>query len=34
MLAILRDAGAESFYRDDGKEFLGADGRYYPVPGA
>lgn len=32
MLAILRDAGAESFYRDSGKEFLGADGRYRPVP--
>ncbi len=34
MLAILRDAGAESFYRDEGKEFLGTDGRYHPVPAA
>lgn len=33
MLAILRDAGAESFYREDGNEFLGADGKYRPVPG-
>ena len=32
MLAILRDAGAESFYRDEGKEFLGTDGRYHSVP--
>ncbi|MDH5411101.1 MAG: 3-hydroxyacyl-CoA dehydrogenase family protein, partial [Alphaproteobacteria bacterium] len=32
MLAILRDAGADSFYRDGGKEFLGTDGRYHPVP--
>lgn len=32
MLAVLRDAGAESFYRNDGKEFLGTDGRYHPVP--
>lgn len=33
MLAVLRDSGGESFYRNDGKEFLGADGRYHPVPG-
>lgn len=32
MLAILRDVGAESFYRDGGKEFLGTDGKYHPVP--
>ena len=32
MLAILRDTGAESFYRDDSKEFLGTDGKYHPVP--
>lgn len=32
MLAVLRDAGAESFYRNDGGEFLGTDGRYHPVP--
>jgi len=34
MLAILRDAGADSFYSDDGKAFLGTDGKYHPVPGA
>ena len=34
MLAILRDAGAERFYRDEGKEFLGTDGKYHPVPAA
>ncbi len=34
MLALLRDAGAESFYRDEGKEFLGTDGRYHTVPPA
>ena len=32
MLALLRDAGTEFFYRDDGREFLGTDGRYHPVP--
>ncbi len=32
MLQVLKDAGAESFYRNDGKEFLGADGAYHPVP--
>ena len=32
MLAILRDSGAESFYRNDGREFLGTDGKYHPVP--
>ena len=32
MLAILRDAGADSFYRSGGKEFLGADGKYHQVP--
>ena len=31
MLGVLRDAGAESFYR--GVEFLGLDGAYHPVPG-
>ncbi len=31
MLRILRDSGAESFYRGDGKEFLGADGSWHPV---
>ncbi len=34
MLALLRDAGAESFYRDEGKEFLGTDGKYHTVPPA
>ncbi len=33
MLGVLRDAGAESFYREDGSEFLGLDGAYHPVPG-
>jgi len=32
MLAILRDAGADCFYRNDGKEFLGTNGKYHPVP--
>ena len=32
MLAILRDAGADRFYRDEGKEFLGTDGQYHPAP--
>jgi len=32
MLAVLRDAGVESFYRNDGTEFLGLDGSYRPVP--
>ena len=33
MLALLRDAGAETFYRNGGKEFLGMDGKFHPVPG-
>ena len=33
MLGLLRDAGAESFYRKEGKEFLGTDAKYHPVPG-
>ncbi|UCH74607.1 MAG: 3-hydroxyacyl-CoA dehydrogenase family protein [Rhodospirillales bacterium] len=32
MLALLRDAGVDRFYRDEGKEFLGTDGRYHAVP--
>ncbi len=32
MLQILRDAGAETFYRNDGAEYLGADGQYHPAP--
>ncbi len=31
MLRILRDSGAESFYRGEGKEFLGTDGSWHPV---
>jgi len=34
MLGVLRDSGAESFYREDGSEFLGLDGAYHMVPGA
>jgi len=30
MLVVLRDAGADSFYRDG--QYLGRDGRYHPVP--
>jgi len=33
MLAVLRDAGADSFYRNDGAQFLGLNGAYHPVPG-
>jgi 3-hydroxyacyl-CoA dehydrogenase len=32
MLQVLRDAGADSFYRNDGSEFLGLDGAYRAVP--
>ncbi|MBC6439159.1 MAG: hypothetical protein GDA49_01820 [Rhodospirillales bacterium] len=32
MLQIARDAGAESFYRNDGAEFLGRDGTWHQVP--
>lgn len=32
MLAVLRDAGAETFYRNDGAEFLGLDGAYHDTP--
>ncbi len=32
MLAVLRDAGADGFYRDHGAEFLGLDGAWHPVP--
>ena len=31
MLQILDDAGAESFYRNGGTEFLGLDGNYHPT---
>lgn len=32
MLAVLRDAGVQTFYRNDGAEFLGLDGAYHPTP--
>ena len=32
MLQVLKTAGADSFYRNDGKEFLGVDGAWHPVP--
>jgi len=32
MLQILKDADGDSFYRNEGKEFLGVDGSYHPVP--
>ncbi|MDA0996691.1 MAG: 3-hydroxyacyl-CoA dehydrogenase family protein, partial [Proteobacteria bacterium] len=32
MLAVLEKAGAETFYRARGKEFLGLDGKYHSVP--
>ncbi|MBO6521137.1 MAG: 3-hydroxyacyl-CoA dehydrogenase family protein [Rhodospirillales bacterium] len=32
MLEVLESAGAETFYRKDGTEFLGLDGQYHPVP--
>ncbi len=32
MLGVLEKAGAETFYRAGGTEFLGLDGKYHPVP--
>jgi len=32
MLKVLADAGAETFYRKDGAEYLGLDGAYHPTP--
>lgn len=32
MLRVLRDAGADSFYRTDGGEYLGLDGGYHATP--
>ncbi len=32
MLVVLESAGAETFYSDGGKKFLGLDGKYHPVP--
>lgn len=31
MLRVLKDAGAASFYRDNGAEHLGVDGEYHPT---
>jgi len=33
MLATLRDAGSNTFYRAEGTEYLGLDQRWHPVPG-
>ncbi len=32
MLAVLAKAGADSFYRADGTEYLGLDGEWHPLP--
>jgi 3-hydroxyacyl-CoA dehydrogenase len=32
MLSVLEDAGVDTFYRNDGTEFLGLDGQYHSVP--
>jgi 3-hydroxyacyl-CoA dehydrogenase len=32
MLEVLRKSGGKTFYRNDGREFLGVDGTYRPVP--
>ena len=32
MLKVLADAGADSFYRTDGREYMGLDGQYHPTP--
>lgn len=32
MLRVLSDAKATGFYRNDGREYLGQDGRYHPTP--
>jgi 3-hydroxyacyl-CoA dehydrogenase len=34
MLAVLKKAGAQTFYRKDGTEFLGTDGAWHQVPGS
>ena len=31
MLAVLKAAGCETFYREDGAEYLGRDGAYHPL---
>ncbi len=33
MLKVLMDSGNDTFYRNNGSEFLGLDGNYYPVTG-
>jgi len=32
MLQVLADAGADTFYKNDGAEYLGQDGVYHPMP--
>ncbi len=32
MLRVLKEAGAETFYRSEGSRFLGTDGRFHSVP--
>jgi 3-hydroxyacyl-CoA dehydrogenase len=32
MLRVLKEAGAETFYRAEGSQYLGTDGRFHPVP--
>lgn len=32
MLQVLVDAGAVTFYRNDGAKYLGTDGKYHPTP--
>jgi len=32
MLAVLKQAGADSFYGDGGASFLGTDGKFHPMP--
>jgi hypothetical protein len=32
MLGVLETAGAESFYTEDGRSFLGLDGKLHKVP--
>lgn len=32
MLQVLADAGAETFYKNSGSEYLGLDGAYHPTP--
>ena len=31
MLEVLQNSGFESFYRNDGSEYLGVDGQYHSV---